>query len=625
MILQTFLLFIQIILNTVLANTTDTLGEDKVRSTADAFDKRLINSKYFVDKTGLLKDLFTLPFTSDFITCPRGFGKTTNLRMIEKFSQIEFDKTDVKPWKETRAYRLFGRLEIFQHEAIVNQHLGRHPVIFLDLGFNLEGPITMQKVITSLNLQLNKYLDYFRPKLRQWYFKEIKSKAISDFAIWTNKILQENIQEADTETSLHSFALTLHHCFGTKVIILIDGFDYFVNHAFKSAENIGCIYSMLNKLVKTLFVDLNHRLYILMAGTTSIAFEHNHFNEYLKPHSFLDEHVYTRHFGFNEDDLRKLFEIYASSKEEMAYIKKYYAGYKIADKYVKYNPLSITDYFQTKEISTAAISLDTFQRPGQKSIFISKFFKNPYYLGNVTRLIKHCSVRGKFKRTYEPKAYKPFIKYVKNNFRQINVSKSEMMFTFSIEQGFFAPVEEDTYIIANYEMRNHIMVNLRQYYKTQALLDLPRISSQLRQIVLSDQLPSDELKYEFSRTLTAEFKKLVDLHETNLTATFILQSIIHVAARFNRKLNVLEDFPTPVFYNDTKEYEEKRCVTLITGDDVALIVKVTRGQSIQAALYKASNYQYDADESIKHVRYLGIDVNFQNKIIIAIQAQNQTT
>ncbi|KAL6963293.1 hypothetical protein U1Q18_049114 [Sarracenia purpurea var. burkii] len=92
----------------------------------------------FVDKSHLLVSFFN--HTSEpynFITCPPQFGKTTMLNMIKSFAEIEIDDSGIPiPWKETRAYEIFSKLNIASYPEIVTSHLAQHPVILVNLYFD---------------------------------------------------------------------------------------------------------------------------------------------------------------------------------------------------------------------------------------------------------------------------------------------------------------------------------------------------------------------------------------------------------------------------------------------------------------------------------------------------------
>ena len=49
------------------------------------FDKMIEEHKFYIDKTGFIKEWWEYGSTVTLITRPRRFGKTLNLRMLESF------------------------------------------------------------------------------------------------------------------------------------------------------------------------------------------------------------------------------------------------------------------------------------------------------------------------------------------------------------------------------------------------------------------------------------------------------------------------------------------------------------------------------------------------------------
>ena len=78
---------------------------------------------YFVDKTLIIKELIDNLAKVQLFTRPRRFGKTLNMKMIQRF----FEKT-----KENNAY-LFDGLAITKAGEKYMKEQGKYPVIFLTL------------------------------------------------------------------------------------------------------------------------------------------------------------------------------------------------------------------------------------------------------------------------------------------------------------------------------------------------------------------------------------------------------------------------------------------------------------------------------------------------------------
>ena len=72
---------------------------------------------YYVDKTGLIRDLLNNWGKVNLFTRPRRFGKTLNMSMLKTFFEIGSDRT------------LFDGLAISRETALCEAYMGRFPVV----------------------------------------------------------------------------------------------------------------------------------------------------------------------------------------------------------------------------------------------------------------------------------------------------------------------------------------------------------------------------------------------------------------------------------------------------------------------------------------------------------------
>ena len=87
----------------------------------DSFEKLRREDFYYIDKTGLIRDLLNNWGEVNLFTRPRRFGKTLNMSMLKSFFEIGADKT------------LFDGLLISQEMALCEAYMGKFPVIFISL------------------------------------------------------------------------------------------------------------------------------------------------------------------------------------------------------------------------------------------------------------------------------------------------------------------------------------------------------------------------------------------------------------------------------------------------------------------------------------------------------------
>ena len=72
---------------------------------------------YYIDKTGLIKDLLENKSYVTLFTRPRRFGKTLTMSMLKYFFEIGSDST------------LFDGLEIAKEKRLCDEYRGKFPVI----------------------------------------------------------------------------------------------------------------------------------------------------------------------------------------------------------------------------------------------------------------------------------------------------------------------------------------------------------------------------------------------------------------------------------------------------------------------------------------------------------------
>ena len=89
------------------------------------FEKIRTEDFYYIDKTGLIKDLLYNWGEVNLFTRPRRFGKSLNMSMLKSFLDIEGDITYTE--------KLFNGLEISKETSLCKEYMGAFPVISISL------------------------------------------------------------------------------------------------------------------------------------------------------------------------------------------------------------------------------------------------------------------------------------------------------------------------------------------------------------------------------------------------------------------------------------------------------------------------------------------------------------
>lgn len=263
---------------------------------------------YYVDKTGLIRDLLNNWGKINLFTRPRRFGKTLNMSMLKCFFEIGADKS------------LFDGLAISQETVLCKEYFGKFPVIFISLksvdGLNFANARDMLWEIIGRELRRLQYLlqdDRLSPLDKESFISLAAAK------------------ESDTviQKSLSLLTELLYKYHGQKVILLIDEYDVPLDKAFHHGyynEMVSMIRGLFGQALKTNeFLQFAVLTGCLRVSKESIFTGLNNFDV----NSIVDvEH--DEHFGFTEGEVLKLLEDYGM-EEKADVVKKWYDGYRFGD------------------------------------------------------------------------------------------------------------------------------------------------------------------------------------------------------------------------------------------------------------------------------------------------------
>ena len=96
-------------------------GKIKLPLGIENFQEMRTGGYYYIDKTGLIRDLLENLGKVNLFTRPRRFGKTLNMSMLKCFFETGGDGT------------LFDGLEISREKELCDKYMGKFPVISISL------------------------------------------------------------------------------------------------------------------------------------------------------------------------------------------------------------------------------------------------------------------------------------------------------------------------------------------------------------------------------------------------------------------------------------------------------------------------------------------------------------
>ena len=306
---------------------------------AQSFEFIRKNECFFVDKTGFIKEWWENADAVTLITRPRRFGKTLNLDMMNCF----FSRT-----YEGRG-ELFEGLSIWEDKFPDGENplsgdykyrklQGSYPVIFLSFAgikgqtfeetkqgikYALERLYREHKYVTDRKGMDEKELEFF---------DSVSSKMPDDVAVLALKYLSDYLEAY----------------YGQKVLIFLDEYDTPMQEAYVYGyweELVGFIRQMFNLAFKT-----NPSMErAIMTGITRVSRE-SVFSDLnnLTVVTTTSEKYCTR-FGFTEEEVFRALDL-MGMPERREDVKQWYDGFTFGSQRDIYNPWSITNFLEEKEL-----------------------------------------------------------------------------------------------------------------------------------------------------------------------------------------------------------------------------------------------------------------------------------
>ena len=275
---------------------------------------------YYVDKTGLIKELLENWGKVTLFTRPRRFGKSLNMSMLKSFFELGGRK------------EIFEGLEISKEVSLCEEYMGKFPVISISLkgidagSFNTARELAIQ----IINGEARRFQHLLNSDRLTIYDKDAYTA-----------LLRADMSEAVLYSSLKILSELLEKHYGWKVILLIDEYDVPLSKAFEQGY-----YDQMIVLIRNLFqqaLKTNDSLELaVLTGCMRISKESifTGLNN-LKVLSVADVR-FDEYFGFTDSEVRELLEYYDLSRN-YGDVKEWYDGYRFGNVEV-YCPWDVVNY-----------------------------------------------------------------------------------------------------------------------------------------------------------------------------------------------------------------------------------------------------------------------------------------
>ena len=290
------------------------------------FKEMRVQGFYYIDKTGLIKELLEHFGKVNLFTRPRRFGKTLNMSMLKYFFEIGDDST------------LFDGLEIAKEKELCAKYMGKFPVIAITLkgasGRTFEEALGMLRNIIGNEAMRFQFL------LQSMQLTEIEHKRY-EALINIDKTGSYTMSDELLKDSLFILSQLLQKHYHQNVVILIDEYDVPLDKAYQSGY-----YDAMVELIRVLFGNAfktNSSLYLaVLTGCLRISKESiftglNNFNVYT-----VKDVQYKEYFGFTDNEVKALLKYYGFT-DKYNRIKEWYNGYRFGDLDI-YCPWDVVSY-----------------------------------------------------------------------------------------------------------------------------------------------------------------------------------------------------------------------------------------------------------------------------------------
>ena len=258
-----------------------------------------LNSKIYIDKTGLIEYTNSVLDTSDAYICnsrPRRFGKSYTANMLAAYYS-----------KGCNSEEMFSGLDI-SRKSDFKTHLNQYDVIHIDIQWFLANCYNSNKIVSFLS-------DSVISELRDIYPDILPLGELS---------LPDSLSRIKDKT-------------GQKFIIIIDEWDVLIRdeatNYYIQNEYINFLSGMFKGTEPTKYIQLAYLTGILPIKKEKTQSAVNNLEEFTMLHSY----ELAPYIGFTENEVKMLCQKYDRDFEK---VKKWYDGY-LLENYEIYNPKAV--------------------------------------------------------------------------------------------------------------------------------------------------------------------------------------------------------------------------------------------------------------------------------------------
>ncbi len=291
------------------------------------FEKMRERNNFYVDKTHFIKEWWEGDDEVTLIARPRRFGKTLNMSMMEKFFSTDYkDRGD-----------LFEGLSIWEEEKF-RELQGNYPVIFLSFAGVKECSFSQaRKAICRTIKEAYNRFDFL-----------LESSLLNESEREDYQSVSVDMEDNQAAVSLRALSDYLSRFHKKKTIVLLDEYDTPMQEAFACGywEEMAVF---IRRLFNSTFKTNPYLERAIMTGITRVSRESIFSDLNNLAVVTTTSKKYADCFGFTEEEVFAALDEQGLSDKKQE-VKDWYDGFTFGDKTDIYNPWSITNYLDSREL-----------------------------------------------------------------------------------------------------------------------------------------------------------------------------------------------------------------------------------------------------------------------------------
>ena len=282
--------------------------------------KNAVQKSIYVDKSLFIRDILLSPDKVILFTRPTGFGKTHNMKMLQRF--LEYSSDD--------ASSCFRNAKVWS-ELDIRREQGRHPVIFISFDGLVEE--TWDATVSAI-------ADVVADEYKRHTELADSPRLMDVDRMYYRKVLNGELSGGELRYSLRNLSKMLQAHHGRQCFIIVDGYDAPI----LSSLTYG-FYEDAVRFMRLLFTEVLKTNEALDKGILTGIFR---FPDILvelnmNVYSVFDSR-FSQYFGLTEEEVEKIASDH-NCDDKLEELSAWYGGYDFRETLI-YNPWSVASYFK---------------------------------------------------------------------------------------------------------------------------------------------------------------------------------------------------------------------------------------------------------------------------------------